>query len=139
MTPDEPIVNNSDTDIVESTFLEKWVANGFNGARAYAEIHKDITYDSACVGASRMLRKIKISNILEIRNLGLEKFFTQMEQGLSAEQMDKSGNSIPDHKTRYLYWITLGKILGLFTNQDTNTDNNAAWWADLKAKYTINT
>lgn len=128
----------SNISIDESVFLQKWVANGFNGARAYAEIHKDITYESACVGASRMLRKVNISSILEIRNLGIEKFITQLEYGLSAEQIDKSGKSIPDHKTRYLYLMTLGKLLNLFSvNPDNNSSKNNNIWSELKAKYTI--
>jgi hypothetical protein len=122
----------------ESIFLEKWIANGFNGTKAYAELHEDASYESCRVSASRMLANVSLSKILEIRNIGLEKFLAQLHDGLSANQTDAKGNIIPDHRTRLPYWLALGKMLNVFEkNKEETPDNSRSIIDEIRKELTM--
>ena len=109
---------DGDLDLV--LFFLTWVKNGQNATKAYQELNPKIDYGSAAVLGSRMLKKVKIENILDTYGLGLEKYIKQLRSGLEANKWnDFTGDREPDHRTRKPYHDKLGKLLGVETSNET--------------------
>lgn len=45
----------------EIAFIDEYFHNGFRAGKAYQKVHPDVTYNSACVLGSKLLRKVKKS------------------------------------------------------------------------------
>lgn len=124
---------NGDKEL--AIFFMKWIECDRNATKAYMELHPDIDYHSARTLASRLLTKVDISMVLEALGLGTDRYFKQLDEGLSAEKKMvvrkfKKGELVeeidltqPDHKTRRLYHEPLGKMLGLEKDKGNQTLN----------------
>ena len=103
---------DGDLDLV--LFFITWLKKGLVAKFAYQELHPDVTPESAEVGGSRMLSRVKRDYILAAYGLGPEKYFNQLKEGLEATKWnDFTGEREADHKTRKDYHDKLGKLLGI--------------------------
>lgn len=102
---------NGDLDLV--LFFLCWIKHERNASKAYLELNPSVDPASAAVLGSRQLKKVNVEAVLEVYGVGLEKYFTQLRDGLDAVKSDMTGQVFPDHKTRDLYHTKLGKILGI--------------------------
>lgn len=103
-----------DGDIDLLLFYVSWLKNGLSAKKAYKELHPDVTDASSEVLGSRMLSKVKQTDIVSAYGLSIETYFQQLKEALAATKRDHfSGEISPDHKTREPYHTKLGKMLGL--------------------------
>lgn len=103
---------NGDKDL--AIFFTEWLKCGRNATKAYKILHPDVTMESAAVLGSNLLRKIKIEPFLATYNLGVDRYFTQLDEALKADKWnDFTGEREPDHKTRLPYHNKLGNLLGI--------------------------
>ena len=120
-------VFEGDTDLL--LFYLSWLKNGLNASKAYKELHPDITDGSAEVLGSRALSKVKKETVLQAYKLDLQKYFTQLREGLEATKWnDFTGEREADHKTRKDYHDKLGRLIGLEEragNTQVNIDNRS--------------
>jgi hypothetical protein len=101
-----------DLDLV--LFFVSWIKNGRNATEAYLELNPKVERVSAQVLGSKQLAKIDVKAIMKCYDLGIEEYFGQLKDGLSATKWnDFTGEKEPDHKTREGYHSKLGKLLGL--------------------------
>lgn len=106
-----------DLDLV--LFFVSWIKNGRNATEAYHELNPKVSRLSAQVLGSRQLAKIDRIAIMKSYGLGLEEYFSQLQEGLEATKWnDFTGEREADHNTRKNYHDKLGKLLGLETNQN---------------------
>lgn len=104
-------------------FFAEWLKNGQNATKAYLSLHSHVSYESATVLGSRQLGKVSISDLLAMKDLGLNTYLTQLKDGLEA--MSYVGKkSVPDHKTRRLYHEVLGKLLKIENKDNTQIQNH---------------
>lgn len=118
---------NEDEGIYDSKnqalFVGAWLKHSRNATKAYLELHPNVTYESARVLGSRLLTKVNIQDILVMYDLGLERYLKQLDAGLEAQRWNHLTKEWePDHRTRFLYFETLGRLLGFEkrTLVDTN-------------------
>lgn len=53
------------TNNTEDSFVKAYVSNGFNGTQAYLSVRPDVTYESAGVAASRLLRDDRLQEKID--------------------------------------------------------------------------
>ena len=120
--PAENIIELFGNDKDLALFFSEWCRNGLNAMRAYLTLYPTVDEHSAETLGSRMLRKVEVGAILTGYGLGIEEYFKQLKMGLQARQyrtVHRRTNdkvievSSPDHKTRRVYHVVLGKLLGL--------------------------
>ena len=105
-------VFEGDTDLL--LFYLSWLKNGLNATKAYKELHPEVTDGSAEVLGSRALGKVSKETVLQAYNLDLQKYFSQLKEGLDATKWnDFTGEREADHKTRKDYHDKLGRLLGV--------------------------
>ena len=100
-------------------FYLTWIKCGLNASKAYKELHPNVTDHSSRVLGSRELARVSKTTIMEAYGLDLQTYFRQLEEGLKADRSDMTGQIFPDHKTRKLYHETLGKLLGIESDNPT--------------------
>jgi hypothetical protein len=109
---------NGDLDLM--LFYVTWIKNGLNATKAYMELHPGIQAHSASVLGSRVLAKVSKTAIMEAYGLNQQAYFNQLKEGIKAEKRDQfSGEISPDHKTRQDYMHTLGKLMGIESDNPT--------------------
>ncbi|MFH0863864.1 MAG: hypothetical protein V1858_02165 [Candidatus Gottesmanbacteria bacterium] len=112
---------NGDLDLM--LFYLTWIKNGLNASKAYKELHPGCNDHSARVLGSTTLAKISKTAVMQAYGLDHELYFQQLRDGVKAERRDQfSGEMYPDHKTRKEYHQTLGKLLGIETDQPIQTN-----------------
>lgn len=119
----EEVVPETTEQLEEELFLQDWIEAGFNATQAYLNRHPDVTPRSAATLGSALLKKIDIKRVLEARNLGYDRYFRHLDEGLEATKVisaigEANGKStdfvdVPDYKTRRDYHKALGKALGV--------------------------
>lgn len=108
-----------DLDLI--LFYVTWVKHGLVAKFAYQELHPDVTPESAEVGGSRMLSRVKREYILSAYGLGPEKYFQQLKDGIDATKWnDFTGEREADHNARKPYHDKLGRLLGVENNTGTS-------------------
>ena len=100
-------------------FYLTWIKCGLNASKAYKELHPNVTDHSSRVLGSRELARVSKTTIMEAYGLDQQTYFRQLEEGLKADRSDMTGQIFPDHKTRKLYHETLGKLLGIESDNPT--------------------
>lgn len=106
---------NGDLDLV--LFFLAYIKNGKVGYKTYQELHPGTDYGTAATLASRLLKKVEISAILEVYGAGFDSYFKQLSEGQQAMKWnDFTGEERPDHKTRGDYNKRIGKLLGIETD-----------------------
>lgn len=115
------VKNEEAEELQKQVFLDAWAKCGFKCGRAYKFLHPDVTDESAKVMGSRMLSKINLEEVLEMRNLGKDRYYDVLEEGLKATRTvsgigDANEKSIefvdvPDYRTIREYHKALGKAL----------------------------
>lgn len=99
-------------------FLTTWLQNGLNGTKSYMLLHPSVSPESAAVMSSRMLRTVKVSELLELSGLGLESYLTQLKTGLHSLRWNADTKKYEeDNRTRRSYHQVLGQLLGIEANQ----------------------
>jgi hypothetical protein len=121
-------VFEGDTDLL--LFYLSWLKNGLNAGKAYKELHPEITEGSSDTLGSRMLSKVEKGAVLQAYKLDIQKYFTQLKEGLDATKWnDFTGEREADHKTRQAYHDKLGRLIGLEerlgSKIDVNIDNRS--------------
>jgi hypothetical protein len=94
-------------------FFNSWLENGCNAQKAYKRLHPDVSDGSASVLGSRQLGKVRITDILSVYGLGVERYVEALRDGLQAVRIDANGVTGPDYKARQYYHQTLGRLMGL--------------------------
>lgn len=106
-------------------FVIAWLKHNRNATKAYLELHPNVTYESARVLGSRMLSKVNIGDLLAIYDLGIDKYMKQLNAGLEAQRWNHlTKEREPDHRTRFSYFETLGRLLGFENEKRTLVDTN---------------
>lgn len=114
---------DNDLDLV--LFFLSWIKNGRNAQKAYQEIHPNVTFASAGVLGSRMLKKVRIDAVLETYGIGIESYFNQIAEGHKATKWnDFTGEREADHKTRKDYNDKIGKLLGIEQDKGISVNND---------------
>lgn len=142
MMPEKCIqVNSSSDDHPElAAFLAEWVRSGFNSTLAYLALHANVSRESASVLGSRMLGKVRKSDLLGAYGLGITDYLSQLKEGLHATRTLSDGTTVPDHKVRQYYHQVLGKILGIINELTLVQDEERVSVFDqLRKIYTIQT
>ncbi len=129
-TKDLKKIFNGDNELM--MFFNEWWKAGRNSTKAYSELHKgeyDLTnpddYAVCATLGSRLFKKVDIFQVLVMYGMGPERYFKQLDDGLSAMKSDMTGQTYPDHKTRKDYHDKLGRLLGIETaNNVINVQNN---------------
>lgn len=113
---------DNDLDLV--LFFLSWVKNGRNAQKAYQEINPDVTFASAGVLGSRMLKKVRVDAVLETYGIGIESYFNQIAEGHQATKWnDFTGEREADHKVRKDYNDKIGKLLGIEQEKGVSVNN----------------
>lgn len=112
-----------DKDLV--LFFLAWLKHNRNATEAYLELNPKVTRESAAVLGSNKLKNIDIHVIAESYDLGTDKYFSTLQDGLSATHFEtmairKDGADTifekeekPDFHARRKYHEALGKLLGV--------------------------
>lgn len=109
----------------QALFVTAWFKHNRNATKAYLELHPNVTYESARVLGSRLLTRVNIQDILAMYDLGLERYLKQLVVGLEAQRWNHLTKEWePDHRTRFPYFETLGRLLGFENEKRTLVDAN---------------
>lgn len=109
----------------QALFVGAWLKHNRNATKAYLELHPNVTYESARVLGSRLLTKVNIQDVLAMYNLGLERYLKQLDAGLEAQRWNHlTKEREPDHRTRFPYFETLGRLLGFENEKGTLVNTN---------------
>lgn len=111
-----------DGDAELAEFFALWLTNGRDAKKAYQKMRPNVTPESACVGGSRLLSRVNRTLIAESYGVGVDRYFKQLNDGLSADKVSNVGDMVinlgPDHKTRRAYHEAAGRILGIERDRD---------------------
>lgn len=131
----QAIVEICNNDPELALFVLTWLKNGMNARKAYQELHPKVDPKSAAVLGYRQLIKVNKSDIAALYGLDIDKYMTQLKEGveamrqISATIIYTSGKEtdanekttdfieVPDHKVRLPYHTKLGIILGVERDQ----------------------
>lgn len=131
-------INDIIGDIKLTMFFLEWLKTGRNATQAYRNLHPTADDHSCRVLGSTTLAKISIPLVLDAMGLGVDKYMSQLTDGLMAEkkavlrkydrktgallqELDLSG---PDHKVRRLYHEPLGRMLNLEKDKNIGVQLN---------------
>lgn len=113
----ELILEACDGDLLVAQFFSEWLSNGRDATKAYSKIHPEVTPGTARVMGSKQLSRVNKALIAESYCVGVDRYFQQLNEGLSADRVTNVGAMVinlgPDHKTRRPYHEAAGKLLGI--------------------------
>lgn len=128
-TQDKFIEAQKDLTFVELDFLNEYLKNGGNGARAYLTVNKTAKYTQAAYMASMILKKKNVKSFLQLfKNAQLERFQITIESQLSEiEEFIESCKADPTmiDRTNWMKAIQeKSKLAGLVSNAATDVKSS---------------
>lgn len=120
-------------DIKLAMFFLEWIRCDRNATRAYQNLNPHVTDGSAKVLGNLTLSKIPVMEILSTFDLGVERYFRELDEGLKATKLyGKDAIEHPDYSSRRKYHEALGQILGV-ESKGVTVQNNQFNFAKLEA------